>query len=818
MSLVTSSIPNLINGVSQQPYALRLSSQCEEQINAHSSVVEGLRKRPPTKFKFSFPASTNDEKRILIHQINRDTSERYQVIFTNNNIRVFDLLGEREVAVRFPDGRAYLNVAEPATELRALTVADYTFVLNRNMVARSLPDKVAKYRPEAMIWVRQGAYGSRYRITINGTTVGFKTPDEAKGSKSRYEDGSSTLTGYMAEPPRERPDTLTNQYAATEYIAEKLYDLLRLNPTLGPAFEFVLQGSVIRIRSKIKNGAYPDFTLNCTDSQGDTVLKGYKDICQNFTDLPAKAFNGFRVKVAGDGSTEFDDYYVRYEGSATGGVWIEDMASDQIYKLDPATMPHALIRKEDGTFSFERLDWEPRKVGDDISNPLPSFVDKKLRDIFFYRNRLGVIAQENVIMSRNGDFYNFFRSSATQVLDTDPIDVAVSHVKVSDLNHAIPYNETLVLFAQGVQFQIAKAELLTPKTIAVNQTTEFDCSAAVKPVGVGPYLYFPYDRGGYGAVREYLVDPENAADDANEVTAHVPKYLKGNINFLAASPTEDMLVALTDANPSVAFVYKFFWSGDNKLQAAWSKWDFGSACNVLSAHFIGSVLWLSILRGNTITIESMDLSPNTVDADMGFMVHLDRRFGHEDELPTYNPMTNVTHITLPYPFQEGMQVVARNGNEGWRVGEVVPYTLTGENRLQIVGRLEYFFVGVPYTMRYRFSTITMKTADESGAQKAVIDGRLQLRKMTLSYSDSGFFRVQVTPYRRDTFTYEFTAKTVGLATTRFGKTRIESGKFNFPIQSKNDQVTIEITNETYLPTSLLGAEWEAIYTSRARRV
>ena len=47
MGLISSSIPNMINGVSQQPSALRLASQAEAVVNCLSSPVEGLTKRPP---------------------------------------------------------------------------------------------------------------------------------------------------------------------------------------------------------------------------------------------------------------------------------------------------------------------------------------------------------------------------------------------------------------------------------------------------------------------------------------------------------------------------------------------------------------------------------------------------------------------------------------------------------------------------------------------------------------------------------------------------------------------------------------------------
>ncbi len=46
--LISSSIPNLLNGVSQQADTVRLPNQFEIQENGLSDVVFGLGKRPPT--------------------------------------------------------------------------------------------------------------------------------------------------------------------------------------------------------------------------------------------------------------------------------------------------------------------------------------------------------------------------------------------------------------------------------------------------------------------------------------------------------------------------------------------------------------------------------------------------------------------------------------------------------------------------------------------------------------------------------------------------------------------------------------------------
>ena len=92
MALITTDIPNLIGGVSQQPDVMRLISQCEVQENAVGSVVEGLKKRPPTEhIKKVIPTVAND---AFVHHVNRDVDEQYfLVIGGGGTVRAFDMAG-----------------------------------------------------------------------------------------------------------------------------------------------------------------------------------------------------------------------------------------------------------------------------------------------------------------------------------------------------------------------------------------------------------------------------------------------------------------------------------------------------------------------------------------------------------------------------------------------------------------------------------------------------------------------------------------------------------------------------------------------------
>lgn len=175
MSLVSSSIPNLINGVSQQPFTLRLASQSTEQINALSSVVDGLKKRPPSIHLAKLNNVPLDT--AFSHTINRDKTEQYEVVIHGGNLKVFDLTGV-EKTVAFPDGKVYLTSANPDQDFAAVSVADYTFIVNKTFKVDFLGNLFVPERPfEGLIWVKQGAYSCTYKIEVDGEIAEYSTLD-----------------------------------------------------------------------------------------------------------------------------------------------------------------------------------------------------------------------------------------------------------------------------------------------------------------------------------------------------------------------------------------------------------------------------------------------------------------------------------------------------------------------------------------------------------------------------------------------------------------------------------------------------------------
>ena len=782
MALISSSIPNLVNGVSQQPFTLRLSSQAELQENGLSTTSQGLRKRPPTKhLKKILSGSVGN---AYIHTINRDANERYVVIITNGDLKVFDLAGV-EKTVNFPGGKNYLNAAVPDTAFRAVTVADFTFIVNKTTTVTQRNSRAGSRPAEALINVKAGNYGKSYKVIIDGTTrAEYTTPD-------------GSLAAHTAN-------------ISTDFIATELYnDLVAWG---GSGFSFARYGSVIHI----SKGSSGGFDIRAEDGFNNGAMTALKDQIQKFADLPANAgVNGFAVEVIGDKNNGFDDFWVEFDSSGTG-AWKETIKPNELLGFTPTTMPHVLVRETNGTFTFRTETWADRTVGTITTNPDPSFVTRKITDIFFYRNRLGFLADEGVVFSEAGEFFNFYRKTVTELLDSDAIDVQTSHTKVSSLLHAVPFNKQLLLFSEQTQFVVDSGDLLTPKTISIKQSTEFETNPLAPPVGFGNNIYFSVTKGDNSGIREYFtVDDVVGTNDAADVTSHVPTYIPKNVYKIAAGLNEDILCVFSKQERSAIYVYKFYWNNNEKLQSSWSKWTFPAGDQILNGDFIQSDLFLVIQRSDGVYLEKMSVALGDIGTNEPYNVHLDRKVNVTD-MTFDGTYTNIDLAYLPGPITEGTWEAVVATGQPLKAGIRYPVeSTTGGARIlgNVMGN--QIILGRKYTFRYKFSPITLKV-QAGNAQKSDTIGRLQLRNMAVNFSNTGYFKASVTPVGRQTFEAVFSGKTLGLASATIGQTNLETGLFKFGILAQNTEVDIEINSDAPLPVSLLSADWEGMYVKRSR--
>jgi hypothetical protein len=1022
MPLLNTSIPNLAQGVSQQPDNLRYPGQCDEQVNAWSTVVEGLVKRPNSRFLYDTDLGANINSNLFSHYVDRDDQNKYVITYDSvNGLKAFDLTANVKTSIHInaPSVAAsnYLSATNPLQDLRALTIADSTFLVNTQKTVGTTTLPFNALEKEALIFVKLGDYEKAYSIYLDGQLVPLASSlhDHHDYSSSSHGNTGVQASTYVSGPADVEPK---GNHADTEFIARDLTTCLEerfptsvntvtavtvanggsgfiKHPSYGDAlykvevtikqssglggnpaevakgeavidssgvitgvnlthggsnfaaagsisgssfqFEFKelvyplaynmwmgvhstlttavtpttsgwtitvaasnvysveRQGSIIKIKNKLDK----DFQVRVTDGLADQGLGViYKEV-DSITDLPKSCFNNFRVKIIGDSELDQDDYYVSFktkDGEDFGeGSWVETIGWQQdgsstgttsniAADLNRTLMPVRLIPSpatgKITSLTLQTVDWKSRTAGDDNSNPLPSFANNRINDIFFFKNRLGLLTNDTIVFSEADEYFNFFRTTTQTLLDSAPIDVGISHTKISLLKYAQAFQEKLMLFSAKTQFVLRGGDLLTPKTVTISPVTEYDVSDSIRPLALSSHIYFNFKRNNFEGLLEYTVDNNTETYGAAEITEQVNKYIPSNIVRMEGSAAENMIIVQSDSDFNKLFVYKYFWQGREKIQSSWMSFSFTR--KVISFKFIESTLYVITTDSDGTYLEEIPMENGLVDTGKNYSLLLDGRVDGNSSyvgLGGWYPIgsaplsingTNVTNVSLivganGFEFQSGMSFYTKNGNKrtltidnadrtraavSGLIASFVSYegglylctvghtssssilptnTAYWNNAAGLIDSApawspngyEYisqydFFVGFEYDMLYRFSKQNLKQPTERGGRSASDYTYQTIRNGSIEYSETGHFNVEVTPKFRDTYTYTYNPSLLASVST-LNKFTPETGFFKFAVQAQPNDATIEIKSSSALPVKLLSAEFESTIISRSRR-
>ena len=827
--VVSQSIPNFLNGISQQTPTQRGINQGEEQVNLQNNIVDGLSKRPSFDYIATLDATNVFPNTTKFWSIQRDKENQYMVAFYNGGVKVWNLNGT-ELPVTIASGSSYLTSSNPKSDFKLVNIADYTFIANKSKTVLADTTTSASKIEEFYINVVTTNYGREYSVEVKhpnmsyGVKSSLQMPTGSnlthdavfrdtthvadilfKGTSSTYWDSSSSASFALT-----RTDT-----GATLSTAQGL----GTSSEVTNYFTMTLFPSVIRGVSTDGNANYE---LETSDGSGNTGMYSVRDEISDFTKLPYHASTDSIIKVTGDEGDTLSDYYVKYQ---TDGVWKETIGQGVSLGLDNSTMPHALINNNDGTFTFQEIDWTDRTCGDGITNANPSFVNNKINNLLFYKNRLGVLARDNLIFTENAEFFNFFSKTVTQVLDTDPIDIAASGSEVNTLFDSVAFNESLLLFSEKAQYKLGSVgETISPTSAVLNEVSAFEYDNNVKPVSAGKFAYFSQARNNNTAIREYFADDDTLTNDGLDITVSVQNLIPTNAYQLISNTTEDTLIALasdtadtqtapyttgtdiTSTNGGTMFIYKYFFDRGEKVQTAWSKWIFNNA-KILGGVSFESFIYLMVVEGTNTKLIKIDLR-NLKDTTIGFGVYLDLK---TNVTGTYDSNTNLTTFTAPYGAKTGLIAIdATNGNN-------YAVTNTAGSTYTLEGDHTNLYIGIPFESKYTMSQQYVRENSGRGLV-AITSGRYQIRNISFNYENSGYFQVEVTPNGRTTSYSFMNGYIIGTATSKVGVPAINSGTIKVPVSCRNTDFTLDIKSSSHLPMYIASAEVEGYYHNRSTRI
>lgn len=320
MAAISQKVIGLIGGVSQQPDSLKLPGQLRECTNYYPDPTFGLMKRPGIRLTRRLENSLSGGSWFFIRQGVRENL--IMQVSTNGNIRVWDAESGIQQTLNALSGSAqtYATHTKPS-DLELLQINDYVFFLNRTVTVQNSATTSAAQIPFGYALLTSVAYDTTYKITLDTTTYSYNTPTTSGSSLN-----ADTIVAGLVSAIN----------AGGIYTATGI-------------------GNAIHVK-RVNNA---DFSIEAKGGLSGTGIIAYKGTVDGPQDLPKQFLNGEVIQIAADRNSSGDDYYVKFVtsngGSKGAGVWEETIAPSISVGLNPQTMPHALIREANGTYTFREL-------------------------------------------------------------------------------------------------------------------------------------------------------------------------------------------------------------------------------------------------------------------------------------------------------------------------------------------------------------------------------------------------------------------------------------------------------------------------------
>lgn len=812
--LVNINTPNLLNGVSQQAEQLRRSTQAVDQINAVSSLIDGLKKRPPTNnIKKVYNTGTVTTSNYTGFTIDRSSTEKHHVGIVSTSstasLTITDLvtpsstvsiIDETGNAVDSAD-LAYLRTNNPKDDLRATVVEDFIFITNKSKQVALTADTSANPNPSGLVFIKQVQDGAQYWVDLWTSASGSGTPD---------------YTGTFTA-------------GASDVQNNVVVGLISSLTSAGAGSAFTLShnnSSLLRVR-KTNNS---DFRIEIRGTMGESIY-AFKDKAQSINVLPYEGYVGFKIQVTNNSASSASSYWVEFKptnSSATGfatGVWEETIAPGITYKLDRTTMPHVLISEGSNVFRFRPMTWDERAVGDLTTNPDPSFVSNYVKNVFFWKGRLGLLTGESVCLSEISQYFNFFRTTVISLLDTDPIDVTLNSQDVLELNWFISNFDQTMVFSDKTQFSLGpNNDVVTPKTIQTSVLSKFEMYANCKPCTLGNSVFFGSQNGDYSLIKEMFLVQGGVAT-TNHTTEQCPRFIEGAIEKIEAINTENMLIVLAKTDRSSIYCYKFHDSNDTRVQSAWFKFSFNENATVHDIFTIGNTLYLLIGHADGAYLESMELSSGLTDSYSDTVALLDRRVTESGLTRSYSGATNLTTITLPYQLDTGSTPAIVTRYTSSVDGGAVLSNVESISSTQITVRGDYsstpLWIGVNYTMYYVLSNVKLTAESSTGSSAKRYNGRLQVRYLNIEVNDTEYLKVEIQPFNRNKFTYNYDASpyVTGTGYSIVGAQPVQRpGLLRVPVFANAREIQVAFINEYPLESKVIGVNWEVTVNIRGSSI
>ena len=574
---------------------------------------------------------------------------------------------------------------------------------------------------------------------------------------------------------------------------------------------------------QIGNGIYlsssNSFTVNIVENDLMRVMQGSVNDVQN---LPNQCKHGYIVRVANALRSEEDDYYLKFEGQNDkdgSGSWTECALPGITTTL--TNMPLVIQRTGTTTFTVKQFTYGVRDVGDTFTNPMPSFLGKRINKVLFFRNRLAFLAGENVVTSRPGTLGepNFFIETALTVSVADPVDISAASMFPSDLFDGIEINAGLLVFSTNQQFLLASDDtVFNPDTAKLRSIATFNYNEDMPPISLGTTVAYLDNSGKFSRFNEMANSAREGEPNIIEVSKVVPTLIPKDVDLMTNS-RENSIVLIGKTGTDEVFGYKYFQTGEKRVQAAWFKWKLN---NPLTYHFIINDEYFFLDSDyylQSIKLVQSDSDPSIVQDTVDFLLHVDNHttvsggsYSAATNLTTFSSVSWLSSVTTP----NHDLVVIDTDTSSARVGRYAKPTVSGTN-FTVPGNWSSATLTIGYIYPYQVKLPTLYPTKIDGSRStADVNSSLVLHRVKFHFGKIGLYETTLERVGKTDYTevYESTELDEYDASDA---PYLEEFIKTIPVYEKNTNVDITLTSSHPAPATLRSMSWEGDYSPKYYR-
>ena len=839
MTKVTGNYESLIRGVSEQVAHQRFPGQHWAQDNMISDPVRGLVRRAG-----SFMHDEVSTGALLTAETTADLEDfrehsqyignvEYSFMY-RNSAKPVGSTAPAIVAVN-KTTRKFLPVVVDPTDAALTAVLDSgissvtavgRFVL---MAAKSVPTTQVSTEPwktdgYGVAVVKFGAYSRTYSIKAQ---VGATTYTGTYTTPTSYYPGVLNTSDILTSDPDYNKkvndrvyayQTAVNQWIGTaaaaivpSSIAQQLVAALVAAGMSGANVGWVgLDGSVVFVGIS---------SLSITDSgDGAQVDAVFREV-ESVNNLSVRHWPGKVVKVSPRLTAGGDQksFYVKaraVNGETSG--WVPVIWEEAAGTIVTPGFVTLLGTVDDGQLflasspailetlsGVDTPGWAVSSSGDFDSQPLPLMFGKTINYLRLFQDRLMVVSGSTVLLSRSGDYFNFFKTSALITADDDPIEMFALGSEDDVITDGALLDRDLLLFGNVWQYAISGREALMPQNPYMAIQSSFADSNRCAPVSAGNLVFYTQPRDHKLTLQQMQTGAYAGTVSTFEVTQQLSKYLQGNPKGLVATTSPSAIFVRTDGLKNGVYVFSYLDSPGQteRLFDSWNRWTWDTSMGTLAGITgkDGAVMMVTLRQGTAGCFFVLD--EFTLNASLSTSPYMD----------SMRPLA--TPGTLTPDLYADVCAVAMDSTAGdfFLIGR--SYDMVDQLTAEFPDNLSSMQLGFNFDSHCILTNPYMR--DEEG--KAILDGRLTLGTLVVTLVDSAACKARTkdleTLDQTEVEVLNWVARPAGAWI--LNKQQIEeTANITVGVYKEIRNVKVKLSSRSWLPFGLSAIEWSGQFFTR----